>query len=155
MACFNVGNRIINPNFTPWGKKGCKIPSSLFFYFDDGDVSTFSGDWIVTSNKAYEGTNSYRSQAIDDDQISETTITRKCNYLSFYYYCSSEENYDFFRFYIDGTEMFNDSGESASWIFKEYELTKAEHTFQWEYSKDSSASGGDDCVYIDNVKIVV
>ena len=74
--------------------------------------------------------------------------------VSFYYIVSSENNYDFFRFYIDGTQKVKESGTSSTeWNYKKYTLTAGEHILKWEYSKDQSQSSGEDCVRIDDIKL--
>ena len=73
--------------------------------------------------------------------------------LTFDYYYSSENNYDWYRFKANGTEVQKLSGTSIS-DFASYTYTAASdgaYTFEWSYSKDSSVNGGNDCVKLDNV----
>ena len=73
--------------------------------------------------------------------------------LTFDYYYSSENNYDWYRFKANGTEVQKLSGTGIS-DFASYTYTAASdgaYTFEWSYSKDSSVNGGNDCVKIDNV----
>ena len=73
--------------------------------------------------------------------------------LTFDYHYSSENNYDWYRFKANGTEVQKLSGTGMS-DFASYTYTAASdgaYTFEWSYSKDSSVNGGNDCVKLDNV----
>ena len=73
--------------------------------------------------------------------------------LTFDYYYSSENNYDWYRFKANGTEVQKLSGNTNS-AWATYTYTAAAdgaYTFEWSYSKDSSVNRGEDCVKIDNV----
>ena len=129
--------------------------------FESGDFSSAdwemdpSAPWIIDSTSANNGTFSARSANIDHNGT--TTLTMSVNTMirdsvSFYYKVSSENNYDFFRFYIDGTQKIKESGTTnTDWQYKKYTLTAGEHILKWEYSKDYSTSSGEDCVRIDDV----
>ena len=73
--------------------------------------------------------------------------------LTFDYFYSSENNFDWYRFKANGTEVQHFSGTGIS-DFASYTYTAASdgaYTFEWSYSKDSSVNGGNDCVKLDNV----
>jgi hypothetical protein len=113
-------------------------------------IFNFTGDWERTTQRAYEGSYSYGSKDISHNQQSNTYLTIITDYIEFYWYVSSENNYDFFEFYIDGNREIRQSGTSG-WNKFSKALTKGEHTFQWRYYKDGSVSSGDDRAYIDNL----
>ncbi len=126
------------------------------FSFADWEMDS-SFPWIVDSTAANNGTFSARSAIIDHNGT--TTLTIRINTMlrdsvSFYYKVSSENNYDFFRFYIDGTQKIKESGTTNSeWQYKKYTLTAGEHILKWEYSKDQSQSSGEDCARIDDIRL--
>lgn len=126
------------------------------FSFADWEMDS-SFPWIVDSTAANNGTFSARSAIIDHNGTTTLTInvnTMLRDSVSFYYKVSSENNYDFFRFYIDGTQKIKESGTTNSeWKYKKYTLTAGEHILKWEYSKDQSQSSGEDCVRIDDVRL--
>jgi len=70
--------------------------------------------------------------------------------LSFYYRVSSEGNWDFLRFFIDGVEKNRWSGEAA-WTPVTYNVAAGSHTFMWRYTKDGSYSAGSDCAWVDKI----
>lgn len=74
--------------------------------------------------------------------------------LTFEYLVSSEANYDFFKFYVNGDEQLKKSGTGVK-TWKSYTFTApADDTyiFTWSFIKDESANKGDDCVKIDNIE---
>ena len=70
--------------------------------------------------------------------------------ISFYYKVSSEANYDFLRFYLDGDEQSNWSGNS-NWTEVNFPVSAGNRTFEWVYEKDGSVSSGSDCAWIDYI----
>ena len=85
--------------------------------------------------------------------VSTTVQMSAGDTLTFDYYYSSENNYDWYRFKANGTEVQKLSGTGMS-DFASYTYTAASdgaYTFEWSYSKDSSVNGGNDCVKLDNV----
>ena len=73
--------------------------------------------------------------------------------LSFEYFHSTEQNYDFYYFKVNGQQVQRLSGESNGW--KEYTYTAATagtYSFEWSYVKDDYVGDGEDCVKIDNVR---
>jgi hypothetical protein len=108
-------------------------------------------DWNVSTETPYEGTYCIKSGTISDDQSTLITLDYKVmsdDSISFFRKVSSEADYDYLKFYIDGTEMGKWAGE-VDWSRVVYSVTAGEHTFQWEYTKDVSQSGGTDAAYID------
>lgn len=113
----------------------------------------FTGDWIRTNQRAYEGSFSYGSRVISHNQQSNAYLNIVTDYIEFYWFVSSESGYDFFEFYIDGNREIRASGTNNSWSKFSKQLEKGEHTFRWRYFKDGSVSHGDDRAYIDNLII--
>ncbi len=127
--------------------------------FETGDFSKFdwqqSGNqpWIVTNVDPYEGDYSAKSGAISDNQSSSMFVTMNVlsdDQISFYKKVSSESDYDYLEFYIDGVQMDEWSGEEA-WSQVSYAVTAGNHTFKWTYSKDVSVLNGSDCAWIDYI----
>ena len=127
--------------------------------FESGDFSymdwNFSGaaDWTISAN-SFEGSFSAKSGNIDNN--SESTLSLSINVLqadtlSFYHAVSSEEGYDFLKFYIDGVQEGSWSGESQ-WNSSSYELLAGNHDLEWTFAKDQYVSDGDDCAWIDYIK---
>jgi predicted neuraminidase len=126
--------------------------------FETGDFSklpwTHSGDanWTITGGDRHAGTYCARSGAITDDQSStlEVTFDTDAGNLSFWRKVSSEFEYDFLCFHVDGLELGAWSGEQ-DWGQFTYPVMAGSHTFTWTYEKDFSVSEGSDAAWIDDV----
>ncbi|MHC4509391.1 MAG: hypothetical protein ACYTAO_10610 [Planctomycetota bacterium] len=130
--------------------------------FETGNFGEFDwtsyGDqgWAVTSGQSHSGAYSARAGSIGDDESSTLEVTLDCisGQISFYCKVSSESGFDYLRFYIDGEEQEKWSGEE-SWTEVSFIVTEGRRTFRWEYSKDGSASDGDDTAWIDDIAFPV
>lgn len=110
-----------------------------------------NAQWIVSNSAPYEGLYAASSPTLADNQSSSMLLTMHVlsqSQISFYYKVSSEANYDFLRFYIDGVEQGRWSGE-VGWTKATYPVSKGIHTFSWSYSKDNSVVAGSDKAWVD------
>ncbi|RXR20923.1 tail fiber domain-containing protein [Flavobacterium amnicola] len=128
--------------------------------FEDGNVAPFTTggnrNW-TTGAPGFSGTTAAKTRAnLVDNENSwlETTATigAQGGTISFAYSTSTESCCDKLRFLIDGVEQANWGG-IISWTTVTYNLTSGTHTFRWNYTKDSSADGGTDEVFLDDVII--
>ena len=111
-------------------------------------------DWYLCDAVPYEGSYSARSGDINDNQDSEMQVTldvTAASDISFWYKVSSEANYDYLRFYVDGSEIANWEGEEG-WSQLTHPVTAGTHTFKWSFIKDYSVSNGSDCAWIDFIE---
>ncbi|MGB5137144.1 MAG: M14 family zinc carboxypeptidase, partial [Candidatus Zixiibacteriota bacterium] len=107
--------------------------------------------WTIVSTGQYEGAFSAASGAIGNSQSSTMSVSQQvttAGNISFYYKVSSEVNWDWLRFYIDGVEKGSWSG-SVGWAQASYAVTPGTRTFMWEYEKDGSQIGGSDKAWVD------
>jgi len=116
-------------------------------------VNNSSVPWTVQSSEVFSGTYAAKSGAISDNgstTLSLPVVISSAGNLSFWYKVSSESNYDFLRFYVDGVKKGEWSG-SAGWAEASYPLTSGNHTLAWTYSKDVSWANGSDCAWLDHI----
>jgi len=116
---------------------------------------TFSGNqnWTIDQT-AYTGVNSSKSGSITDDQSSVMNINLQviaADSIRFWRKVSSEDTYDFLRFYIDGVEMGAWSGEE-NWAYFAYPVGVGQHLFSWSYEKDYIVSSGSDAAWVDDIE---
>jgi subtilisin family serine protease len=113
-----------------------------------GDL-TWQPNWLYSS----DGNDAARSGPIDNEQSTtmSTQVTGPCKVV-FYWGVSSEKDYDYLRFFIDGTEQEAISGE-VGWTRKSYYLTPGVHTLTWTYAKDQFTAGGLDSGFVDRFSI--
>ena len=127
--------------------------------FETGDLTAFewntggNAPWFVTDEDPYDGAYCARSGDINDSQHSDLTITLETmgdGEISFFRKVSSEANYDYLEFYIDGTRLGRWSGEQ-SWENFSFPVNEGNHILKWTYVKDMSVSDGSDCGWLDNI----
>jgi hypothetical protein len=119
-------------------------------------IFTLTGnyDFAVTTSDYYYGTSSVVApSALGDNQSStmETTISGVTS-VKFWWHVSSETNYDYLQFYIDGVKQDQISG-TTSWAQKSYTVTSGSHTLKWVYDKDYSVSSGSDIGWVDRLEL--
>ncbi len=134
--------------------------SALIEDWETGNFNKFpwtmggNANWTIVTDNPYEGIYCARSGNITDSQVSDMEVTLSVTgdgNVSFYRKVSSESNYDYLKFYIDGTMIDQWSGNFA-WGQVSYPVSAGIHTFLWKYYKDISISSGEDCVWIDYIE---
>ncbi|MCK4980647.1 MAG: T9SS type A sorting domain-containing protein [Candidatus Delongbacteria bacterium] len=127
--------------------------------FETGDFSlipwTFGGNanWTIDTSSPFEGIYCARSEDISDNQRADMLVSMDYvvpGNISFQYKISSEGNYDYLKFYIDGIERGKWSG-ATSWLEVSYPVEAGLHDFNWSYQKDGSASSYSDCAWVDRI----
>ena len=126
--------------------------------FESGDFSNYPweflgmANWFISS-AAYEGDFCAQSGDIDNSESSSISVELDVltdGEISFWKKVSSENNYDYLRFFIDDTEQDSWSG-NVVWSQSTYPVSAGHHTFTWIYAKDGSVSSGSDCAWIDYI----
>jgi hypothetical protein len=108
--------------------------------------------WLVASGTAHGGLYAARSGAITHNQTTWMTRVAYGGPLSFWYKVSSEANYDWFNFYIDGAVKVHKSG-NVNWTLYSTTVSAGTHTLKWEYTKDAGVNGGSDTAWIDDLTL--
>lgn len=128
---------------------------------EDWESNSFiSYDWVnsgwqISTSNVYEGTYSANSGTTANSGKSSLELSlyaQNNDTISFYKKVSSEDGYDFLRFYIDGVEQLELSGEIA-WSISKFPVTAGNHTFKWLYSKDVEISSGSDMAFVDFISL--
>jgi hypothetical protein len=126
--------------------------------FESGDFTTFEWqqggdeDWVI-DNESYVGSYSAKSGEIGNNSTSSLSIELEVSSdgdISFWKKVSTELNYDYFKFSIDGNLQEQWSGD-VYWSESVYAVNAGLHLFKWEYYKDGGVTGGDDCAWIDYI----
>ena len=128
-------------------------PSRSFFDFDNGALpSAFDGEWIVRTDIDTSSPAATHAPLNDSENagMSWAVTTLVPSTLSFDRRVSSEPNFDYLRFSIDGEVVDQWAGE-FSWAEVSFEIPPGDHIFEWRYSKDGSVSRGEDAAWVDNV----
>ncbi len=142
-----------------------EISTSIGYVLENFETGAFeSGYWtndplhpwsIVTTSMSFEGSQCAKSFDIDHSETSQLTLvftSSEPGDISFYRRVSSEFNYDFLSFYIDGEEQNKWSGD-LWWAEQTFPVTPGYHSYKWVYSKDHSVDSGSDCAWIDYITL--
>ena len=126
--------------------------------FDEGLPEIYemgdSADWVRVSETSVTGNYSMKSGVITHNQSSAMVLNftaLRAGQVSFFYKTSTENNYDWLNFYVDGQKIDRWSGVHEWTYYVYYDLQPGEHTLMWQYAKDYSVNGNADCVWIDEV----
>ena len=128
--------------------------------FESGGLSQLpwvtAGDapWFVQTNVVAQGQYAAQSGAITNSQTSSLILTTNfsAGTGSFDFKVSSETNWDFLNFYVDGVLSLHWSGE-VGWANFAFALNAGTHTLEWSYVKDPSDYSGLDAAFIDDVNL--
>lgn len=131
--------------------------------FETGSFKVFpwinisSKPWKITSSSSVDGNLAARSGSIGHNGISSLIMRiyyPEPDAIKFYYKVSSETNYDFFQFKLNGNEILDLSGE-IPWTQKTTEIPQGLNVLEWIYKKDNSVTQGADCAMIDLIDFSV
>jgi hypothetical protein len=110
------------------------------------------GNWFPETATYFYGGSAAQSGMIGNNQSSwlQTTVVGPGT-LSFYWKVSSESDYDYLEFYIDGVRQSGHISGDVDWQKKIFSIGTGSHTLRWVYVKDDYVSGGSDCGWLDKV----
>jgi len=124
----------------------------------DTDLSFTTGgsaNWFGQTTTSYHDGDASQSGDISDGEDSwiQTTVSGTGT-VKFYWKVSSEDDFDFLEFYIDGSLQDRISG-SVDWQQNTYTIsTSGLHVLEWRYVKDDSNDYGSDCGWVDKMEWV-
>jgi subtilisin family serine protease len=111
-----------------------------------------NANWVSQTNVTSDGVDAAASGAIGDFQESRiATTVEGPGAVYFYWSVSSEANWDFLTFHVNGNYRDGISG-NVSWQLRRYEIPAGVHTLRWTYVKDGSLSVGADRGWLDRVQ---
>ncbi len=135
------------------------ITSILFEDYESGSFASFPWQffgnlpWVVENTGAWEGEYCAKSGTITHNQFSVMLLEGEVlmgDSISFYRKVSSEANYDYLKFFVNGVLKGQWSG-TVPWERVAYVVLPGINVFKWEYMKDGSVSTGSDCAWVDYI----
>jgi hypothetical protein len=128
-------------------------PLSEAFDTSLNPVTGGQAEWFSQTDVVFFGVDAAQSGDVGDNQESFLQMTVDgAGTISFYWKVSSETDFDFLEFYIDGMLQDRISG-LVDWHQMTYAITGLRlHTLEWRYVKDGSTDRNDDCGWVDLVK---
>lgn len=120
-----------------------------------------SGDavWFGQREVSHDGFGALRSGAIGDNERSRLDATVNGPVvISFWWKTDCEASYrtyvlDHLAFYVDGEEKCFVNGDSG-WVHSSVSIGEGQHTISWVYEKDEEGAEGEDCAWLDEVKLM-
>lgn len=115
------------------------------------EITEVSGTWVATTAHSHSATTSYTNPDIGDGGSASFTIQNDAfdAQLSFWLRTDTESGFDKFQVFIDGAEVYSESG------FNDWHRvaipTGFGFLFEFRYTKDSSVSGGADACWVDDI----
>jgi len=116
-----------------------------------GGTASWSGQTATTRDSV----DAAQSGSIAHNQHSwmETTVAAGGT-LTFWWKVSSEADYDFLEFYIDGILQNGRIAGEVNWTQQTLTLGPGPHTLRWRYAKDEAVISGQDRGWVDQVSFV-
>jgi hypothetical protein len=111
--------------------------------------------WTEDNVVVYEGLQSMKSGLIADNGLSVLELSGDVSEngeIGFSFKVSTEDGYDFLRFYVDDLEYGAWSG-LVDWQEVSYPIAAGSHTFRWAYEKDDIVAANADAAWIDFVRL--
>lgn len=150
----NSGAQMVNTNAViPIGPVGEGFESNSFSTLPWVNNSAVPWTIVTGASNAHSGSYAAKSGTIGNNANTALQLTMNvetAGNITFWRKVSSENNYDFLKFYIDNVELGSWSGTQA-WTQMTYPVTTGSHTFKWTYVKDGSQTGGSDSAWIDDI----
>ena len=113
-----------------------------------------NANWFGQMVTTHDGVDAAECGDIGNNQSTnlQTTING-AGTLTFWWKVSSEVDFDFLRFYVDGVEQGAAPGISGTvnWEQKTISIPTGSHTIKWTYSKNGSVNAGSDTAWVDQV----
>ena len=133
-----------------------EVTTSLADALDNQALSFSTGgssQWIGQNSTTHDGTDAAQSGLLSAKQTNWVqTVVSGPGTISFWWYASSEANYDYLEFLVDGSVIWSLSGTNNTWTSKTHTIsTSGSHTLQWRYRKDGSVDRGLDAGFVDQV----
>jgi hypothetical protein len=108
--------------------------------------------WFAESTTTHDGLSAAQSGTISHNQETwlETAVLGPGS-LSFWWKVSSELNFDYLEFYINGVRQATRIAGEVDWQEQNYTLGPGFQTLRWRYMKDESTTSGQDRGWVDQV----
>ncbi len=110
------------------------------------------GGWTSDPGTFVQGTSSAKSAAIADNaSTSLQTWVVGPGTLTFSWKVSSEADWDWARFLVDGAQGTSPISGEVAWTPVTVSIPAGTHFLQWTYAKDANTIGGSDAAWVDKV----
>ncbi|HZL77651.1 MAG TPA: hypothetical protein VFC17_02280, partial [Candidatus Limnocylindrales bacterium] len=119
-------------------------------------ITSGNAPWFGQTNVTHDGVDAARSGGIGalQETILQTTVgTNYSGRYTFWWKVSSEQDFDFLEFRVNGIVQTSISGE-VNWQQASIPVAAGTNVLQWRYSKDVSYDGGQDAGWVDQFAFI-
>jgi hypothetical protein len=128
---------------------GTTLPSTVT---TEGIGPSSSYAFYNTGSQLYSSKGSYNINSGSSVAYIRFRSPDEASQLSLSAYVSSEANYDYGRIYLNGSQIFSQSGTSNSWVTVTRDLTpNTDYELKLQYTKDGSGHRGSDRLFVSNI----
>lgn len=128
---------------------GTTLPSTVT---TEGIGPSSSYEFYNTGSQLYSSKGSYYIANGSSTAYIRFRSPDEASQLSLRAYVSSEANYDYGRIYLNGSQIFSQSGTSNSWVTVTRDLTpNTDYELKLRYTKDGSRDNGSDRLFVSNI----
>jgi hypothetical protein len=116
-----------------------------------------NANWFGSAVSVHAGMYAGETGNIADNQTSHMEVTLnfvQAGTVQFWYRVSTETGWDYLRFFVDGVQQTQWSGNIAWSQSIVYNVPAGMHTLRWLYYKDGSVSSNLDTVWVDDIVTV-
>jgi hypothetical protein len=111
--------------------------------------------WFVVTNETHDGADAVRSGAITHLQESRLeALLVGPGTLAYWWKVSSEPDYDFLEFYLDGVLQTGRISGEVPWQQQNVSIPTGTHTVRWRYTKDVFDTVGQDAGWLDEITFI-
>ncbi len=132
---------------------GIGVPSGCNVVFYDASLrwAVLGFDWAFAADASAGDGYSMRSQALGSGGTAKLEATVEgIGTLSFDWRVSTFARRHYARFYVDGAQQKQITGETE-WTTETIRLGEGTHALKWTYEKSAAATSGEDAAFLDNV----
>ncbi|MDF1860946.1 MAG: M36 family metallopeptidase [Verrucomicrobiales bacterium] len=133
------------------------LENSLQTALDIGEITIFSSltPWSLQTEVTHDGTDAAQSGPVTHNEASTMQMEiQGPETIFFWWKVSSEENYDYLRFSVEG-EVIDEIHGEVDWRQVRYDLPEDKsYTVRWDYDKDGSVDIGTDAGWVDKLVLL-
>lgn len=117
-------------------------------------INSATAPWQLASGVGSSGQHALKSGPIGNSQESvlEAVFDTRAGAISFMVHVSSEANWDFLEFYLNGVRLQRWSGE-VPWQRYQFNVGAGLNRLTWRYVKDANFSAGQDAAFVDDLYV--
>jgi hypothetical protein len=114
------------------------------------------GVWLGQTAVSHDGVDAGQSGTIGnlEETWMQTIATNGPGILTFWWSVSSEADYDYLEFYLDGILQDGRISGEVTWNQQTFNIAAGSHSLRWRYVKDIGLSSGRDRGWVDQVSFV-